>query len=86
MYCWIVKITDPMTTYTYNLSLDDREVIALKHALKCYMSSEVQELIAKNPTIGAWGNTEIIRDIVERRLNANVELRSKNNFFERNMK
>lgn len=81
MYCWIVKITDPMTTYAYNLTLDDREVISLNHALNCYMSSEVQELISKNPAIGAWGNTEIIRDIVERQLNANVELRSTDNFF-----
>ena len=70
-----------MTTYAYNLTLDDREVIALNHALNCYMSSEVQELISKNPAIGAWGNTEIIRDIVERQLNANVELRSTDNFF-----
>ena len=80
MYCWIVNNSDPMTTYTYYLSLDDREVIALKHALNCYLSTEVQELISKNPSIGIWGNTEIIRDIVDRQLNANVELRSTNNF------
>ncbi len=80
MCCWIVEISDPMTTYTYNLSLDDRESIALKHALQCYLSPEVQELLANNPSIGIRGNYEIIRDIVERQLHANVELRSTNNF------
>ena len=69
-----------MTTYSYNLSLDDREAIALKHALECYMAPEVQELLAKNPSIGIRGNFEIIRDIVERQLHGNVELRSTNNF------
>ncbi len=69
-----------MTTYSYNLSLDDREVIALKHALECYMTPEVQDLLGKNPSIGIRGNFEIIRDIVERQLHANVELRSTNNF------
>ena len=70
-----------MTTYTYKLNLDDREVIALKNALNCYLAPEIQELIAGNPRIGTWGNTEIIRDIVERQLHANVELRSTNSFF-----
>lgn len=69
-----------MTTYSHNLSLDDREAIALENALKCYLSNEVQELLSKNPSIGIWGNTEIIRDIVERQINANVELRSTNSF------
>lgn len=69
-----------MTTYSYNLSLDDREAIALMHALKCYMTPEVQELLANNPSIGIRGNHEIIRDIVDRQLHANVELRSTNNF------
>lgn len=80
MYCWIVETSIPMTTYSYNLSLDDREAIALKHALECYMAPEVQELLAKNPSIGIRGNFEIIRDIVERQLHGNVELRSTNNF------
>ena len=69
-----------MTTYTYNLSLDDREAIALMHALKCYMTPEVQELLANNPSIGIRGNFEIIRDIVERQLHGNIELRSTNTF------
>ncbi len=86
MYCWIVEISDLMTTYTYNLSLDDREVIALSNALNCYLSTEVQQLLSQNPEIGTWGNTQIIHDIVERKLNANVELRSSNNFFEHNKK
>jgi len=71
-----------MTTYSHNLNLDDREAIALSHALNCYLSSEVQDLLRQNPAIGSWGNTEIIRDIVERQLNANLEIRSSNNFFE----
>jgi hypothetical protein len=69
-----------MTTYSYNLSLDDSESIALTHALKCYLSSEVQALIASNPSIGTWGNTTLIRDILENQLHANVELASTNNF------
>ena len=69
-----------MTTYSYNLSLDDREAIALMNALKCYMTPEVQELLAKSPSIGTRGNFEIIRDIVERQLHGNIELRSTNNF------
>ena len=80
MYCWIVETSIPMTTYSYNLSLDDREAIALKHALECYMAPEVQELLAKNPSIAIRGNFEIIRDLVERQLHENVELRSTNNF------
>jgi hypothetical protein len=69
-----------MTTYTYNLRLDDSESIALQRALKCYLSPEIQASIAANPSVGLWGNTELIRDIVEKKLNANVELRSTNNF------
>ena len=80
MHCWIVETSIPMTTYSYNLSLDDREAIALMHALKCYMTPEVQELLANNPSIGIRGNFEIIRDIVERQLHGNIELRSTNNF------
>ena len=71
-----------MTTYSRNLSLDDTEAVALSHALKCYLSNEVRKLIAQNPAIGTWGNTQIIRDIIERQLNSNLELRSTNNFFE----
>lgn len=69
-----------MTTYSYNLSLDDSESIALTHALKCYLSTEVQALIAANPSIGTWGNTTLIRNILENQLHANVELTSTNNF------
>ena len=71
-----------MTTYNHNLSLDDREAIALENALKCYLSNEVQALLAQKPEIGIWGNTEIVRDIIQRKLHANLELRSTNNFFE----
>jgi len=73
-----------MTTYSYNLSLDDSESIALTHALKCYLSTEVQALIASNPSIGTWGNTTLIRDILENKLHANVELTSTNNFHKSN--
>ena len=73
-----------MTTYSYNLSLDDSESIALTHALKCYLSPEVQALIAANPSIGTWGNTTLIRDILENKLHANVELASTNNFHKSN--
>ena len=72
-----------MTTYSYNLSLDDSESIALTNALKCYLSPEVQALIAANPHIGAWGNTTLIRDILENQLHANVELASTSNFHSR---
>ena len=70
-----------MTTYSYNLSLDDSESIALTHALKCYLSPEVQALIAANPSIGTWGNTTLIRDILENQLHADLVLKSTNNFF-----
>jgi hypothetical protein len=70
-----------MTTYSYNLSLDDSESIALTHALKCYLAPEVQALIAANPSIGTWGNTTLIRDIPENQLHANMKLKSTNNFF-----
>jgi len=73
-----------MTTYSYNLSLDDSESIALTHALTCYLSPEVQALIAANPSIGTWGNTTLIRDILENKLHANVELASTNNFHKSN--
>ena len=71
-----------MTTYSYNLSLNDSEAIALERALKCYLSSEVQALMAANPNIGLWGNTELIRTIVEKKLNAKVELASTNSFHQ----
>ncbi len=73
-----------MTTYTYNLSLDDSESIALTNALKCYLSPEVQAFIAANPSIGTWGNTTLIRDILENQLHANVDLTSTNNFHKSN--
>jgi hypothetical protein len=69
-----------MTTYSYNLSLDDSESIALTNALKCYLSPEVQAFIAANPLVGNWGNTTLIRDILENQLHANMELTSTNNF------
>ena len=69
-----------MTTYTYNLSLDDSESIALINALKCYLSPEVQAFLAENPSIGTWGNTTLIRDILENQLHAKMELASTNNF------
>jgi len=69
-----------MTTYSYNLSLDDSESIALTHALKCYLAPEVQALISANPSIGTWGNTTLIRDILENQLHSNMELASTNNF------
>lgn len=69
-----------MTTYSYNLYLDDSEAIALERALKCYLSPEVQALMAANPNICLWGNTELIRGIVEKKLTANVELASTNSF------
>ena len=71
-----------MTTYSYNLSLNDSEAISLERALKCYLSSEVQALMAANPNIGLWGNTELIRTIVEKKLNAKVELASTNSFHQ----
>jgi len=69
-----------MTTYNYNLSLDDRESIALTNALKCYLSTEVQALLTANPSIGTWGNTTLIREILENKLHAKIELTSTNNF------
>ncbi len=69
-----------MTTYTYNLSLDDSEAIALERALKSYLSPEVQAFIASNPNIGLWGNTNLVRNILEKKLKSNVELASTNNF------
>ncbi len=72
-----------MTTYVYNLSLDDSESIALTNALKCYLSPEVQALISNNPNVGAWGNTSLIRNIIENKLNANIALSSTNNFFDK---
>ena len=69
-----------MTTYTYNLSLDDSEAIALERALNSYLSPEVQAFIAINPNIGLWGNTTLVRNILEKKLKANVELASTNNF------
>jgi len=68
-----------MTTYSYNLSLDDSEAIALERALKSYLSTEVQALMATNPNIGLWGNTQQIRSILKK-LNSNVEVASTNNF------
>lgn len=69
-----------MTTYSYNISLDDSEVIAVERALRCYLSPEVQAFIAINPNIGLWGNTTLVRNILEKKLKANVELASTNNF------
>ena len=69
-----------MTTYSYNLSLDDSEAIALERALKCYLSPKVQALMAANPDIGLWGNSALIRGIVEQKLTANVELASTSTF------
>ena len=69
-----------MTTYSYNLSLDDSESIALANALKCYLSPEVQAFLAANPSIGTWGNTTLIRDILENQLHAKMELTGTYNF------
>ena len=71
-----------MTTYTYNLSLDDSESIALTNALKCYLSPEIQAFIATNPSVGTWGSTTLIRNILEEKLNANLELASTNSYHQ----
>jgi hypothetical protein len=68
-----------MTTYSYNLSLDDSEAIALERVLKFYISPEVQAFMATNPNIGLWGNTQQIRNILKK-LNSDVEVASTNNF------
>jgi len=71
-----------MTTYTYNLSLDDSESIALTNALKCYLSPEIQAFLSANPSVGTWGNTTLIRNILEEKLNANLELASTNSYHQ----
>ena len=71
-----------MTTYTYNLSLDDSESIALTNALKCYLSPEIQAFLFANPSVGTWGNTTLIRNILEEKLNANLELASTNSYHQ----
>jgi hypothetical protein len=57
------------------------KLIALANALKCYLSPEVQAFIAANPNVGTWGNTSLIRDILENQLHAKMELTSTNNFY-----
>jgi hypothetical protein len=44
------------------------------------LSTEVQAFLAANPSIGTWGNTTLIRDILENQLHAKMELASTNNF------
>lgn len=67
-----------MTTYRYDLSLDDSEIISLTAALKMYEKYCVEQL-ADGPKAPYWAHHKSIKEIQSRLLN-NVIQMSGNSF------
>ena len=56
-----------MTTYCYDLTLDDGEMIALEVALKFYLD-HCSDQLKDGPCCPFWAHRESIRKILARRL------------------
>lgn len=70
-----------MTTYGFNLSLDEQEFWAIKEAMEFYLTSEAGELRMKNPHLVKYGAEINLRKMLSTcRLYQDVQPKSWNSF------
>ena len=72
-----------MTTYGFNLGLNEQEFWAIKEAIEFYMTSEAAELRSKNPHLVKYAAAIKLNELLSNgKLYQGVELHSSNNFGE----
>lgn len=70
-----------MTTYGFNLSLDEQEFWAIKEAMEFYLTSEALELRKKNPHLARYAAEINLRKMLSTgRLYQDVQPQSSNSF------
>jgi hypothetical protein len=70
-----------MTTYAFNLSLDEQEFWAIKEAMKFYLTSEAAELRMKNPHLVEYAADINLRKMLSTgRIYQDVQPKSWNSF------
>jgi len=72
-----------MTTYGFNLNLNEQEFWAIKEAIEFYMTSEAAELRSKNPHLVKYAAAIKLKELLSNgKLYQNVDAQSWNNFQE----
>lgn len=70
-----------MTTYGFNLSLDEQELWAIKEAMEFYLTSEATELRKNNPHLVKYAASIKLNELLSSgKLYSGVELLSTNSF------
>lgn len=70
-----------MTTYGFNLSLDEQELWAIKEAMEFYLTSEATELRKNNPHLVKYAASIKLNELLSSgKLYSGVQLLSTNNF------
>ena len=70
-----------MTTYDFNLNLDEQELWAIKEAMEFYLSTEAKELRKKNPYLVKYAADIKLNELLSSgKLFKEMQLRSSNNF------
>ena len=72
-----------MTTYGFNLNLNEQEFWAIKEAIEFYMTSEAGELRSKNPHLVKYAAAIKLNELLSNgKLYQDVDTQSWNNFQE----
>ena len=70
-----------MTTYGFNLTINEQEFWAIKEAIEFYMTSEAADLRSKNPHLVKYAAAIKLKELLSNgKLYEDVESRSSNNF------
>jgi hypothetical protein len=70
-----------MTTYGFNLNLDEQELWAIKEAMEFYLSTEAKELRKKNPHLVKYAADIKLNELLSSgKLFKGIQLHSSNNF------
>lgn len=70
-----------MTTYDFNLSLDEQELWAIKEAMEFYLTSEATELRKKNPHLVKFAADIKLQELLSNgKLYKGMQTNSSNNF------
>ena len=70
-----------MTTYGFNLSLDEQEFSAIKEAIDFYLTSEAEELRKANPYLVKYAAEIRLKELLSSgKLYESIEMLSRNNF------
>jgi hypothetical protein len=72
-----------MTTYGFNLNLNEQEFWAIKEAIEFYMTSEAADLRSKNPHLVKYAAAIKLKELLANgKLYEDVDTQSWNNFQE----